>query len=305
MIRANVFVKRSLAIVAICALSNSMLTLGQKPEDKPAAHAREDRSLADAPAPIQFAGVPEDWSHHHVVFSNPGTADDAARNGTYAKWSTIVNNSRYGFQQQKRNNRRGGSGLIHVAPTALTTDWSMDLGSGATVGAGQFPAKYTLSYTTANCTDWVVYNTGAAGVSGGQANIEAYTNIYSSTCPSSPNPVPTVYWAYYSGTGKALTSPVVSYDGTKVAYIENTSTGAILRIIKWKSGEGTASATVPPDHLYTNTTTTSGTNTAWSTCPSGSSCMISVAFQNSKQDTISAPFYEYSSADALWVGDAS
>ncbi|MGA3033731.1 MAG: hypothetical protein ABSD70_10635 [Terracidiphilus sp.] len=271
---------RNLVAVVVCAFTSSTLVRSQ----------------------ASFAGFPEDWSHHHVVFSNPGSADDAVRDGTYAKWSTIVNNPRFQFQEHRRRALRDWAGWDQFKPEALKTDWSMSLGSGATVGAGQYPAKYSFSYTSANCSDWVTYNTGLAGVSGGQANIEAYTNLYATTCAGT---VPGVSWAYYSGGGKALTSPVISLDGTKVAYIENSGTGAILRIIKWKSGEGTAAASVPPGHLYTNTTAGNGSNTPWSTCPSGSSCMISIAFQNSKQDTISAPFYEYTTADTLWVGDAS
>ena len=47
----------------------------------------------------------------------------------------------------------------------INTDWSEDMGSGAKVGSGQYPAKFSLSpNSTPNCTtDYVVYNTGLAG----------------------------------------------------------------------------------------------------------------------------------------------
>jgi hypothetical protein len=32
---------------------------------------------------LQGRGVPEDWSHHHLIFSNPGTEEDAIANGTH------------------------------------------------------------------------------------------------------------------------------------------------------------------------------------------------------------------------------
>ena len=58
--------KWSLASAIICALSS--LVYGQVGQNS-------------------SGGVPEDWTHHHVVFSNPGTFDDAMRNGEIDKWA--------------------------------------------------------------------------------------------------------------------------------------------------------------------------------------------------------------------------
>ena len=270
-------------------------------------------ALAGQPINAQSQGVVEDWSFHHAVFSDPGTADNAAAIGKYGQWRAIVNDPRFQMQQSRR--ARANWPLPepeHLELKAIKKDWSMSLGSGATVGAGQYPAKFAVS-TTPSCSDWVAYNTGVAGSSGTQANIEAYDNIYGTNTPSETGcgtatvAVPKVYWSYYSGAGKALTSPVISLDGTKIAYIENTSAGAILRIIQWFAGDGTAETPKTPTSSYTNTTAGAGGNKAWNTtnCPLTASCMISVAFQNDKQDTISAPFYVYTSADTLYVGDAS
>lgn len=261
-------------------------------------------SFVSAMGQSSAGGVPTDWTHHRVFFSNPGNLDDAQKNGSIDRWNRIMNDERYQVQlEQWQLQHRNRPPFYSKA--ALKTDWSMDMGANATVGAGQYPAKYTTNFstTTASCSDWVAYNTGIAGVSGGQANIVAYSNLYDTTC-SSPNP--SVYWAYYSGTGSALTSPVVSLDGTKIAYVENTSSGAYLRILQWHAGQGTAAAAKTPDHVYTNTTTTASGNTAWNTtnCPTTGSCLISVAFQNGAQDTISAPFYVYEGADTIYVGDA-
>lgn len=44
---------------------------------------------------VRITGVPEDWSHHHAVFADPGTADQAIKNGTYDRWTKIVNEPRY------------------------------------------------------------------------------------------------------------------------------------------------------------------------------------------------------------------
>lgn len=275
----------SAAAAVICALSTSMI------------YAQAYGNRAD--------GVPDDWSHHHIVFSDPGSFDDAMRNGEIDKWSKIVNDPRYQIQQLRRSLwQRPESGTHHWREQPLKTDWAMNMGTGATVGSGQYPAKYTFATTTASCSDWVAYNTGLAGVSAGQANIVAYSNLYDTTC-TAPNP--SIYWSYFTGTGKALTSPVISGDGTKIAFIENPTSGAaVLRILAWHAAQGTPAAAATPNKVYTNTTAGSGSNKAWNTtnCPTTGSCLISVAFQNGDQDTSSAPFYNYVT-DTLYVGDNS
>ena len=34
----------------------------------------------------RITGLPDDWSHHHQVFSNPGTEENAIRKGTHDRW---------------------------------------------------------------------------------------------------------------------------------------------------------------------------------------------------------------------------
>jgi hypothetical protein len=284
--------KLSAVGVVILALSSSVLAFGQ---------ASGNPSV----------GVPEDWSHHHLVFSNPGSFDDAMRNRTIGQWSNIVNEPRYKIQQLRQNlAQRPAAGRDHSRAPLLKTDWSMDMGSGATVGAGQYPAKFTFATTTASCSDWVAYNTGVAGVSAGQANIVAYSNMYDNTTCTGLGAVPTVQFAYFTGTGKAATSSVLSLDGSKIAFVENPTSGAaVLRILAWHAGQGTPAAAHTPDKEYTNTTAGAGGNTAWNTtnCPTTGSCLISIAFQDGDQDTSSSPFYVYygTNADTLYVGDSS
>jgi hypothetical protein len=47
-------------------------------------------------------GAPHDWTHHHVVFSNPGTAAQAIEKGTYGEWLAIANGPRFQMQKMKR-----------------------------------------------------------------------------------------------------------------------------------------------------------------------------------------------------------
>jgi hypothetical protein len=140
-------------------------------------------------------GMPEDWSHHHLIFSNPGTEDEAMANGTHDLWLNIVNHPRYILQQINRNP------MLRPAPEESTyakenapavtenqavrndkpklkKDWSVTLGAGL-VNPNTYPAKFSFSTNAASCTsDYVVYPTGTAG-SSSQATIVAYNELYS------------------------------------------------------------------------------------------------------------------------------
>jgi hypothetical protein len=98
-----------------------------------------------------------DWSQHHVFFSKPATAERARR---------VQQDPRYEQQIMRHSPRRSleaASGAL-ASPSNLGAnaalrrknpeprrDWSQDMGSGASVGAGNFPAKFSFSSTTAYC----------------------------------------------------------------------------------------------------------------------------------------------------------
>jgi hypothetical protein len=180
----------------------------------------------------------------------------------------------------------------------LKRDWEQDMGSGATVGAGNYPAKFSFASTNANCAsapqpDFVVYGTGLFG-STGQANIVAYDNLYSG-CGGT---VPTVYWAYNTGA-PVLSSPVFSRDGTQVAYVQsNGSAQGILVLLKWA-----ASTT---DTIISPTTLTRVVRSAYPSCMAP--CMTTWSLVNSggmpDNNTNSSVFYDYTN-DTAYVGDDS
>lgn len=64
--------------------------------------------------------VTKDWITHHVVFSNPGTKEDAIKNGTFDRWLRIVNDPRYIMQQEDRN--RMASAAPSAASDVVTED---------------------------------------------------------------------------------------------------------------------------------------------------------------------------------------
>jgi hypothetical protein len=154
---------------------------------------------------LQGRGIPADWSHRHVVFSNPAvTEEEAFANGTHDHWLGIVNDPRYILQQIKRDpaTRRlitEGMGLgteenadlqTVDAQEAPESEESIGIGEPAkaqkakektakgiwgesltssttagTVGPGNYPAKYSFDGSV-SCSDFVVFNTSLTGVQG-------------------------------------------------------------------------------------------------------------------------------------------
>jgi len=268
-------------------------------------------------------GLPKDWSMHHLVFSKPGLNVPADR------LQKILKDPRYILQQELRAamaappslpaplvaekngpepdistaTYTGGPlprGLTKalVPPTgkeALPTvpdkthrihkDWSVSEGSNGTTGVGQFPATFTQTASACG-TDLAIYNTGLTG-SSSQATVVAYNNIYAS-CNSG---VPTVYYAYNTGAAVA-TSVDLSYDGTELAFIQDTGTVASLVVLRPSTG---GSVTAP-------SSATAVASTSYNGC--AAPCQTSITFSGSTNDSYSSPFYDYSS-DTLYVGDDS
>ena len=236
-----------------------------------------------------------DWTHHHVIFSKPATADQARR---------VERDARY-WQQIRRQSTSAPEAETPrvVAPefqahTHGDTDdaglWSEDLGAGATIGAGNYPAKYSFNGSTASCTsDFVVFPTGLAGATK-QASIVAYSNLYAIGCTA---PVPSVYWAYNTGTGSTIrSSPVFSRDGTQLAFVQEDAGAASVVLLKWKASitETVKAPAVPGTPHFTYTA-----------CPAP--CMFTLPLEHgvvSDSDTNSSIFYDYDT-DTAYVGDDS
>jgi hypothetical protein len=231
-----------------------------------------------------------DWSHRYVLFSAPHSLMDQLR---------LSRNPRYIQQIIRRNAELKDQGdgwprrdLPEHHKYLLRGDWSIDMGPGATVGAGNYPAKFSFNAGTASCSDFVVYNTSLPG-SSTQASVVAFDNLYAGQCGTAPS----TYWAFNTG-GTVVTSVVLSLDGSQVAFVQNNSpvTQATLVLLKWAGSSGTLAS---PDPL------TAVSNAAYPTCPIP--CMTTIPFSldaglSTMGDTLSSPFYDYT-GDILYVGD--
>ena len=246
-------------------------------------------------------GLPTDWTHRHVIFSQPSGSSAAL----------LANEPRFWQQEYRRSAMRvisnDSSPLDEmilrrlVTPTHKTVraDWSQTLGSGGSAGAGNFPAKYSFSATSAKCAspgppDFVVFGTGLPGASG-QASIIAFDNLYSG-CTGT---VPSVYWAYNTNGGKVTTSPVFSGDGDQVAFVQVTGSAASLVMLKFAAS--TTQTVSSPGSL------TPVALASYFTCTAP--CMAAIPLTTGgtptpTNDALSSVFYDYQS-DTGWVGDAS
>src|ERR1700690_1445188 len=119
-------------------------------------------TLAGQTSPNSEAAIPvlTDWSHHHLIFSKPVTEEQSKR---------LRQDPRYRQQQNRRSpgslpeaktgggvgsvSRTGSSPSLAVKNRRLKRDWEQTLGTGASVGAGNYPAKFSFSIAQANCAD--------------------------------------------------------------------------------------------------------------------------------------------------------
>ena len=198
---------------------------------------------------VSVGAIVEDWTHHHLIFSNPGSERKAIRNGRHEGWLRIVTDDRYRMQWIKRH---GALDQAEIAPTVaslleaqddlllsitnlpkekITGDWTVTLAGGSDFGPAPdtYPAKYTFApIGNPSCAnDFVVFQVDAPGASN-QANLIGVNNLYKTTCTGS---VPGTLFYYNIGSGAIDTSPVLSTDGTKVAFIETVTNGSVFHVL--------------------------------------------------------------------------
>jgi len=216
--------------------------------------------LGQSPAPPFLTGVPHDWSHHHLKFSKPANAADAAR---------LEQDPRYWHQWYHRNatvqspvpdiNEYLSATLNPNAKKPKGGIWGESLSSAgtATVGPGNYPAKYSFASNTLNCgnatdPDYVVYNTSLPGSA---ATPAAETGTFATGTPTAGSYITIVnnttsvtanFYVVTSGTSATGTITVSARPGTTgslvvggQAYTFASSCGSTAYCISRTSTSGT------------------------------------------------------------------
>ncbi len=238
-------------------------------------------------------GVPEDWSHHRIKFNSAYLRQHpeiAAREPRAA-----AQLYREAFLQAQAQ-----MGRVLPAQTASADtftphrDWSVSLGTGR-LGFGQFPAKWNGDPTAApSCaTDYVVYTLNAIGSTGGQPSIVGMYGLYAGSTgtplcnPSNGylNNQPYFLFSYNTNTisnGRITTSPVLSIDGKKVAFVETTpnsgTKSSVFHVLKIP-GPGSTQQTATPS----------------SAPPAGALASVTI---DAASDTRSSPWVDYTTDTA-------
>ena len=246
-----------------------------------------------------LVGYPEDWTHHRIKFTLQGlrehpeiaSLEPRAIHQLYRQWRA--------YQAPLAGtgiNIGVRGGVANNAAPANHADWSVPLGGG-TIAFGQFPAKWTLNPTTApSCTtDFVVFALNIAGAAGGQANLVAFTNLYSGATgtPLCSGGGPTLKFAYSTntqGNGLNRTSPVLSLDGTKIAFVES------------HAAQGGGNPAQSYLHILTIGTTGSNGNSVTAAVTPGvgnNAVNVSIPYAPAT-DTRSSPWVDYKT-DTLYV----
>jgi hypothetical protein len=249
--------------------------------------------------PRQHVGRVVDWSYHHVTLSGglPAADLDRAKAEPRILFRLAERNLPSASTEARRFGPDGRAPRRPILPgRGMKIDWSIPLGAGI-VAPNMFPAKYSFDINaTPSCPgDYVVFGLNVAGATPGQANLVGVNNLYSGANPRLCAANPTVTWAYNGSTagGAVLTSPVISLDGKRIAYVESAAGATVFHVLALKATEGTA-ATVAV------TPTLNGSCTGTVAVPT-SSCLKSVALSATSTDTLSSPWVDYQT-DKAFVG---
>jgi hypothetical protein len=187
--------------------------------------------------------------------------------------------------------------IVAVASTNTVTVYALTPGSGEAL----------THATTSGEFNW---SGDAAGFSGGtQANIVAFNELYSGTAPKC-GAQPAFIFSYASGVGPVATSPTLSLDGTKIAYVENDpNVGAILHVLTYGSGSteyGSCSngGAFPPTCATAPVIpgSTPGSTATDAMLPLGLLTVNAATGAAGATDTFSSPYIHYG-LDILYVGD--
>lgn len=266
-------------------------------------------------------GLVQDWSHRHTVFTRIGPMREMMEvqrdPRSFLAWQSAAiaahrnqagENQPHDFVKERASHRRR-----HPRPIrkhGLRTDWSINLGTGG-VAPAMSPAKFTFDVNAApSCaSDFVVFPVSQAPAVS-RENIVAFNNLYSGAVPapgvcnrvtsaSDDGTAATVFWSYAINAigGGVLTSPVLSLDGKKVAFVESlTASVPHFHVLAWKSGDGVNPANLQSPASPKVITAFSATAPA-----PGSGTATDLAF-GTIGDTLSSPFIDYQ-RDKAYVGD--
>jgi hypothetical protein len=263
---------------ALTVLSLSAALWGQADEKMSV-----DRS-GEEPAHL---GYPHDWSSHHVLAPGKHPEDSLAAGARDPRH--VYNMVMRQVADQRWRHRVGR------LPKRMKIDWSVSLENGY-VPRKNFPAKYQFNVTAENCNaDYVVF--GLTVTSGTQANLVGINNLYTAASPKCNNGTPWVAFAYNTAlqTGEQITtSPTISGDGRKVAFVSSTGSATYFHVLALPNP-------IPTPPSQTGSVLSPQTPTTCAGGPTTPGCMTTLLVTNAAGDSNSSTWVDYQS-DTAYVG---
>jgi hypothetical protein len=284
----------------------------------------------DTNAPVHHDSEVRDWTHDHLLYP---------RFGPMKRLIELQNDPRAIQHWQEGYRKDYGRwrghekfhGEHHNRP-GMHRDWSISIGGN--VDVAMFPAKWGLDpnqpvtgpANTGSClTDYLVVpvdnSTTGIPTAAGQPDIVGFNNLYSGTpapagglCDRAAAGVTddavsaTAMFAYaiIGDDGNVTTSPSLSMDGTRIAFVEQGTGNAAARfhVLAFHAGDGVNTTVTGPDQdVFTFVTTTITTFSA--TAPAAGSGQVTDlqlgATAGGTTDTFSSPFIDYTD-DWAYVG---
>ncbi len=253
--------------------------------------AMERAASGDATGEPRHLGYPLDWSSRHLVMPGRRTEDVMAAGDRDPRYVYNLVMRRVAAENA-RIGARFGVPLRHRR--RMKIDWSVSLENGY-VPANQFPAKYQFGIGAENCnSDYVVF--GLTVTSGTQANLVGINNLYTTGTSPCNGGSPWVAFAYNTVTqtgGQIKTSPTLSVDGTKVAFVESTGGASYFHVLVLPNP-------IPAPPSQSGTVLSPLTPTGCTT-PTTPGCMTTLTIESSATNSNSSPWVDYNK-DTAYVG---
>ena len=231
-------------------------------------------------------GYPQDWSSRHFLMPGDRVEEVIAAGSRDPRHVYNLVMRRVAIENARHTPR--------LIARRTKIDWSVSLENGF-VPKSKFPAKYRFDISTENCnTDFAVF--GLTVNSGTQANLVGINNLYTEAVPACNSGAPWVSFAYNTVTqtgGQIRTSPVLSTDGTKVAFVESTATGSYFHVLLLPNP-------IPVPPAQAGTVRAPQTPSSCTT-PTTAGCMTTLTIESTASNTNSSPWVDYAS-DTGYVG---
>jgi hypothetical protein len=238
---------------------------------------------AQKTAPAGHTGAPQDWSDRHILFSRDGLIQHPEM---IYREPRILRQAMQRWQAPGSGMAGGGAASSVVSDSSHTRDWSVNFAAGR-ISPNMFPAKFSFDPgAPPDCTnDFVVFGLATVGTTGAHPNLVAFNNLYVNNTGTGlcSGTKPNVMFAYnvttVVGGGRISTSPILSADGKKIAFVESVpgaTPSAIFHVLTWTAGQGTLTVAAAPT-------------------------MTSLTYSPTSNSTTSSPYIDYGS-DTVYLG---